>query len=207
MTERSGAERAKRSYFSKNRFKREASLFLALLRSVNFCENKAGNKLVCFPEQVYPNFNFRGIHDEKKMFFRRTIVIRYVLNHIALFICAFLVAIFALEFGLAMSQNITFHDIMKDTGTWFSEFFLQHLDDHILIIFDSIAIVSLSWFHNFVLFWIELFWTCGFLVHRHHFMICLGFHCVMDSRSWAYGVRELEARGLAAIFHLSDTTV
>jgi hypothetical protein len=78
------------------------------------------------------------------MFFRRTIVIRYVLNHIALFVLAFLVAIFSLEFGLAMSQNITFHDIMKDTGTWFSEFFLQHLDDHILIIFDSIAIVSLS---------------------------------------------------------------
>ena len=83
------------------------------------------------------------------MFFRRTIVIRYVLNHIALFVCAFLVAIFSLEFGLAMSQNITFHDIMKDTGTWFPEFFLQHLDDHILIIFDSIAIVSLPWFHNF----------------------------------------------------------
>ena len=92
----------------------------------------------------YLNFNLRGIHDEKKMFFRRTIVIRYVLNHIALFVLAFLVAIFSLEFGLAMSYNITFHDIMKDTGTWFSEFFLQHLDDHILIIFDSIAIVSLS---------------------------------------------------------------
>jgi len=80
------------------------------------------------------------------MFFRRTIVIRYVLNHIALFVFAFLAAIFSLEFGLAMSQNITFHDIMKDTGTWFSEFFLQHLDDHILIIFDSIAIVFIaSW--------------------------------------------------------------
>ena len=87
--------------------------------------------------------NSRGIHDEKKMFFRRTIVIRYVLNHIALFVFTFLVAIFALELGLAMSQDITFHDIMKDTGTWFSSFFLQHLDDHIFIIFDSIAIVSL----------------------------------------------------------------
>ncbi|CBY11539.1 unnamed protein product [Oikopleura dioica] len=88
----------------------------------------------------------RGIHDEKKMFFRRTIVIRYVLNHIALFVFAFLVAIFSLEFGLAMSQNITIHDIMKDTGTWFSDFFLQHLDDHIFIIFDSIAIVFIaSW--------------------------------------------------------------
>lgn len=87
-------------------------------------------------------YNFRGIHDEKKMFFRRTIVIRYVLNHIALFVVAFLSVIISLELTLAMSQNITFHDIMKDTGSWFSKFFLEHLDDHIFIFLDSIAIVS-----------------------------------------------------------------
>jgi len=66
-----------------------------------------GTILARVKNQNYLNYNFRGIHDEKKMFFRRTIVIRYVLNHIALFVCAFLVAIFSLEFGLAMSQNIT----------------------------------------------------------------------------------------------------
>lgn len=54
----------------------------------------------------------------------------------------------------------------------------------------------------FFYFEFNYFWTLGFLCTDNIFR--LGFHCVVDSCSWAYGVRELEAWGLAAIFHLTS---